>query len=93
MSQYMLPRTVDEPIQILFWRLDEALLPILGLMIGGIVGYMLPLFFGGVLFSFIYMRLRLGMPEMYVVHLAYWNGLYPDRGHSFINAFEREVEA
>jgi len=34
MAHYLLPRTVDEPVQIFFWRLDEAILPILWLMAG-----------------------------------------------------------
>jgi conjugal transfer pilus assembly protein TraL len=90
--QYPLPRTVDEPIQLLFWRLDEALLPILGLFLGSMFGYMLPLFISGVIVSFIYMKVRIGRPEMFPVHMAYWNGFYINRGHTFRDPFEREVE-
>jgi conjugal transfer pilus assembly protein TraL len=93
MAHYLLPRTVDEPVQIFFWRLDEAILPILGLVLGAVFGYMLPLFLTGVAVSFVYMRLRIGMPEMYVIHLLYWHGFYPDRGHSFFDPFDREVQA
>lgn len=90
---YLLPRTVDEPIQILFWRLDEAILPMLGLFLGAMFGFIVPLFIGGIAVSFIYMRLRIGMPEMFPIHLLYWNGFYVNRGHSFRDPLEREVEA
>jgi hypothetical protein len=30
---------------------------------------------------------------MWVVHAVYWQGLYPDRGHTLFNPFEREIRA
>ena len=93
MAQMLLPRTIDEPPYFMIWRVDDAMVPFFGLTIGFLVGEVAVLFGLGVLFSFAYRKFREGRPEMWVVHAVYWQGLYPDRGHTLFNPFEREIRA
>lgn len=93
MADVYFPRTIDEPPYFMLWRIDDAMVPVFGLLLGFIVGQVAVLASLGLLFSFVYRKFREGRPEKWVVHAAYWSGLLPLGGHSFINPFEREIRA
>ena len=44
---------------------------------------------GGFVLAWLYQRYRAGRPELFVVHLIYWLGLYPGRGRSCPNALQQ----
>ena len=93
MTTRKIPRTIDEPPYVMIWRMDDAFVPLFGL-VGGMLLDELPLFLGvGLVASFFYRKYREGRPDLYVVHALYWAGFLPDRGHALINPYVREVRA
>jgi conjugal transfer pilus assembly protein TraL len=91
MDQVPFPETADEPPFILLWRMDDVAMPILCLCIGMLLGRTLVFVPIGLAAMFYYRRFRDGRPEFYVLHAAYWAGLYPARGLGFFNPYIRTL--
>lgn len=90
METIKLPRTIDDPPVFLVWRADDLMVPAVMLIVGLFVDRMILFFVIGVALSFVYRKFREGRPEQFVLHSLYWSGLWPNRGHSFVNPFKRE---
>lgn len=86
-----LPRTIDEPPYLMFWRADDAMMPMLGFALGIIADEVLTLAGIGLVGAYIYQRVRVGRPEMFLLHACYWYGFYPSRGHALIHPYIREI--
>ena len=89
MSIIEIPQYQDEPRQLLFWSSDE-LLP--GVFIF-LVGFMLNQVFISIILAYFVVRFFRSHKEThsdgYLRHLAYWNGLLPEKGYSIVNPFKR----
>lgn len=84
-----LPRTVDDPPFFLMWRMDDFAPPTLMLALGLFLGAPFLMAFAGLFLGFLYQRYREGKPEMFVLHWLYWWGLWPSRGLTMRNPFQR----
>ena len=90
MSALPLPRAIDDPPYVLLFRLDD-LAPAGAVIVAGyLVGALLPSLVVAVGAAWLYQRVRAGRPEGFVQHWLWFWGLYPNRGHSFANAYRRE---
>lgn len=85
-----LPRTVDEPPMMLFWRGDE-LVPFFILFI---IGFMMKQLFIaiviGVLSIKVIRKYRDLHPNGYLVHYLWWKGIYPLSSRTTGNPFLRK---
>lgn len=84
-----MPRSIDEPDQILLWSIDE-LLPVgilfgLGIVMHQLIGAIVMI----VIFLKVYRRFRDGRPNGYLTHLAYWYGLAGPQTATVRNPFIR----
>lgn len=89
--QHQLPRTIDEPPYLMFWRVDDAMMPIVGVILGIVSEWMLLCVGIGFVMSYVYQRVRLGRPEKFAEHTLYWYGFFPNRGHAMIHPYIREI--
>lgn len=89
MQPISLPRTVDDPPYFLIWRIDDFAPPTLMLAVGFLLDHPFLLCFIGLALGFVYQRYREGKPEMFVFHALYWAGLWPNRGRTLKNPFQR----
>jgi len=84
-----LPAGIDEPPQVLLWRLDD-LAPVVLLMVLGIVaGHLAPLLLAGLVGGRLYRRYRDTRPDGYFLHALYWHGLVGLRGWAVPNGLAR----
>ncbi len=89
MAELPLPRSVDELPYLFVWRLDDFLLPVVTTALGFVAGAPVLFGLGGFVLAWLYQRYRAGRPELFVVHMIYWLGLYPGRGHNCANALQQ----
>ena len=90
MAELPLPRSVDELPYLFIWRLDDFLLPAVTTALGFVAGAPVLFGLGGFVLAWLYQRYRAGRPELFVVHMIYWLGLYPGRGRSCPNALQQD---
>jgi conjugal transfer pilus assembly protein TraL len=84
-----IPRHIDDPPQLLLWRVDD-LLPLLVALITGVLTDHLLLFLAlGVVGVRLYGRYRESRPDGFVAHALYWAGLLPLAGRTCPNPFIR----
>ena len=81
------PETADEPPYVLLWRIDDVALPVLFLCVGMLTAHVVVFTAIGIGAMYLYRKHRSGHPEFYVLHLAYWFGIYPARGAAFVNPY------
>lgn len=89
MAAHVLPRTVDDPPFFLMWRMDDFAPPILMLSLGIVLEHLLLLTTIGLILGVLYQRYRDGKPEMYALHAMYWHGIWPSRGRTMRNPYQR----
>ncbi|MDH3662406.1 MAG: type IV conjugative transfer system protein TraL [Alphaproteobacteria bacterium] len=89
MSLIELPRTVDDPPYFLMWRMDDFAPPTLMLGVGFLLDRPMMLAAAGLVLGFFYRRYREGRPEMFALHAMYWLGIWPTRGRTMRNPFQR----
>ena len=70
------PRTINDPIQSLFWSLDEIYPVAVGLIWGIWFDQLLPGLFMGMLAIRVYRRFRDRHPDRHLSHRLYWLGFY-----------------
>jgi len=84
-----LPKYIDEPPQILMWRIDD-LVPVIVLMVIGILAnHLLPFLLVGFVGIRFYRRFRESKPDGYFLHALYWYGVFSLRGYAVPNVFAR----
>lgn len=88
--QLHLPRSIDDPPYLLIWRLDHVVWLVLAILIGILVDRMWICLGIGLLLVHFIQRYEDGWPDGYVFHLLYWWGLWPTRGRTVRNAYQRE---
>ncbi|WP_448205440.1 type IV conjugative transfer system protein TraL [Azospirillum sp. sgz302134] len=84
-----IPRTVDEPLHMLLWTVDDVAPVGLGLFAGVLVGKMMFFFLLGIIGSYFYRRIRDGNPDGLFLHLLYWIGLLPSKARTVPNPYVR----
>lgn len=93
MTPVKFPRSVDEPPFLFIWRLDDIAVFLLCLGVGLALDRVLVLTAMGVAFSWAYRRYRDRRPNLFLFHLIFWQGFWPDRGHTMFNPWIREIHA
>lgn len=71
LSHYI-PRRLDDAGKFLFWEMDVAAFPLLGLFIGVATGFALPSFIFGVVLAYQYNKLKSGKHPGMASHTLYW---------------------
>lgn len=91
MKTYKFPHNAKDKERILLWTPDQ-LLPFCACFVLGIVTEQLTLMaFVGLLASWAYTRYSAGKPDGYLMHIAYWIGLFAPKGRGFINPYHRRI--
>ncbi len=89
MATLELPRHVDDPPNLLLWRLDD-LVPFFLMLVIGILINQAPLF---ILLGFLaargYGRFRESRADGFALHALYWSGLMPLRHRTTPNPYIR----
>ncbi|MDN5862784.1 MAG: type IV conjugative transfer system protein TraL [Salinisphaera sp.] len=88
-EELKLPRTIDDPPQILLWSSDELVPIILGILIGVMTGHFLILFLLGLLVWRLIRRFKDSRPEGYMLHLLYWIGIPIGKARLLPNPYRR----
>jgi len=89
LSHIEMPRSLDDPHIVLIWSVDE-LMPIgVFFIIGFVLSQILIFTVLGMLAVKYYKGYRDGKPDGFLQHTAYWFGMFPGKGYSFINPFIR----
>jgi len=85
-----LPRTIDEPPMMLFWRGDELVPFFLLFVIGFIIKQLLISIFLGIVMVKVVRKYRDIRPDGYVIHTLWWKGIYPIMTRTTGNPFLRK---
>jgi len=85
MEPVHIPRRVDEYPHLLFWPMDEALLPTTGIFIGVTTNFFWPSIIIGLLAAYYYGKYKKGKPEQYIIHVLYNVGIKVSKSKTFIN--------
>lgn len=89
LRQVQMPRSLDDPQQILLWSVDE-LIPVATLFGLGIVMHQLTACVVGIyLFLKVYRRFREGRSKGFAVHWMYWYGFAGNETSTVRNPFIR----
>ena len=83
------PRSVDDVPLIIGIRLDDMIIFLGAFMLGFLFKQLLLCGALGVFLVWLHRKYVVGRARSHLQHVCYWNGLYPDRGRSFRNAFVR----
>ncbi|MGM8936621.1 type IV conjugative transfer system protein TraL [Pseudomonas neustonica] len=87
-----IPDRIDEPPNVLFWRLDEALPIGIGLVAGILLAQLTICLLCGIVLARFYRRFCDNKPDGYLLHAVYWNlgaiGIHNTR--TMPNSYERE---
>lgn len=90
MEPVKIPRTINDPPNVLLWTTDELAPIMIGLIAGIFSGNLLiGLVLGGVVTS-LYKRFRDGRPDGYLLHLLYWIGVLPAKARTVKNPFAKQ---
>lgn len=89
MSTLELPRHVDDPPNLLFWRIDDVTPFFLVLVIGILVNQPLIFILLGLVTVRLYGRFRESRADGYALHALYWIGLMPMGHRTTPNPFVR----
>lgn len=77
LSHYI-PRRLDEPGKFLFWERDIATIGMLGVLIGVATEFPISGLFLGLLFAYLYGKLKAGKHPGMATHLLYWVTGFPE---------------
>lgn len=83
------PRTVDDVPLIVGIRLDDLVIFIAAFCLGFLFRQLPLCALLGLCLVWLHRKYVVGRARSHLQHICYWNGLYPDRGRSFRNAFVR----
>ncbi|MBZ9574493.1 type IV conjugative transfer system protein TraL [Modicisalibacter sp. MOD 31.J] len=84
-----LPRTIDEPPQLMLWSADE-LIPLMSCVgIGIITDHFMIMLFVGIVLWRVLRRYKDSRPDGYLLHMVYWTGLPIGSSRIFVNPFRR----
>lgn len=83
------PRSVDDVPLVVGIRLDDLVIFMLCLALGFLFRALPIAVAVGLCTVWLHRKFVVGRARGHLQHLCYWNGLYPDRGWSFRNAFVR----
>ncbi|WP_287961701.1 type IV conjugative transfer system protein TraL [Alcanivorax sp.] len=83
------PRGIDDPVRILWWRVDEFVPVMVGLLVGFIVQQLLLCSLIGLICIRYYKRFNNSAADGLPLHFFYWCGYVKGKGWSFINPFIR----
>lgn len=88
---HMIPRYIDEPPQILWWEMDEAVVVMLCMILGIAINKMIHLTIVGLVAGYLIGKMKNTKQEGYLHHLAWWHGIptfdIKDIPHSHIREF------
>lgn len=91
MNKLTLPRGVDEPQHVLFWRADDFAVfgacYCVGLLANQLIIFLLLGFVG----SYWMRKHRESHPDGYLRHFLYWHGLLPIKARGALGPFHRKV--
>lgn len=87
-----IPDGIDEPMQVLFWRIDEVLPIGVGLVAGVLLAQLTICLGIGLILARVYRRFCDNRPDGYVLHAIYWYMGTAGSKHtrSMPNSYERE---
>lgn len=91
MQRIELPRHLDDPQRLFLWQADEVIpfTAVLGVgMFTRTLGISLVV---AIALLMLLRRYRDARPDGYLLHMLYWYGIWPVKGHTFINPFQRRV--
>ncbi|MDR0422971.1 MAG: type IV conjugative transfer system protein TraL [Rickettsiales bacterium] len=72
LSNFIVPKTLDEPEKILFFTYVELAVLMFPLIVGITIGHTIKGVIGGVLFFFCYKKVNPSNDGFSITHLAYW---------------------
>ncbi|WP_075881783.1 type IV conjugative transfer system protein TraL [Vreelandella massiliensis] len=91
MEPVNIPTRCDEPVHIMFWRLDEMLPVFVGMCFGLLIGQvMLCMAIGAIITHFFKKYLDLH-PDGFMLHIVYWYGVTRKKARLMINPYIRTL--
>ena len=90
MQAIELPRSIDDPPNVLLWTVDEIVRVTLGVIIGILADNLLFFTVVGAGVTSVYKRFRDGRPDGYLLHLIYWAGFLRCGARTIPNPYCRE---
>lgn len=84
-----MPRTLDDPPQILLWSADELVPVILSILFGVITANFFLFLLLGLVVWRLMRRFKDSRPEGYMLHLLYWIGLPIGKARLLPNPYRR----
>jgi conjugal transfer pilus assembly protein TraL len=89
MPTVVMPKYIDDPPNLLLWRLDDVI-PFLLILIVALLVEKIWLLIPGFFVIRLYSRFRDTRPDGYALHVLYWYGLFPMLGRTTPNPFIRQ---
>lgn len=93
MKRIPLPRSIDEPPQMLFWQADEFVPFVLFIIVGMVTSQLLVFTLIGLAISFAMRKNRGARLNGFLVHWLWWHGLMPAKARGAVNPFRRTIES
>lgn len=93
MEPVRIPDRIDEPPNVLFWRLDEAMPIGIGLVAGVLLAQLTLCLLAGLVLARFYRRFCDNKPDGFLLHAVYWHmGAVPfaKTKRTMPNSYERE---
>lgn len=91
MEQLKFPHYASTKARILMWTADQVI-PLGAMFATGLITDMLTLSLPiGLVLSYFYTKYSAGKPNGFLIHAAYWYGLYPIKARSAINPYNRRI--
>lgn len=88
-QQLTLPRTVDDPPQLMLWSADELIPMLTCIGLGILIDHFFTLLVSGVVLWRVLRRYKDSRPDGYMLHAVYWTGLVLSRSRVLPNPFRR----
>jgi len=85
----VLPKGIDDPLQILLFRIDDLLPFLIALFVGVLTEQLTGCLLCGLLLVRVFRRFRENRLEGWLQHQLYWLGLWPLAGRTLRNPFQR----
>lgn len=92
MEPVRIPDRIDEPPNVLFWRLDEVMPIGVGLVAGVLLAQLTICLIAGLVLARFYRRFCDNKPDGYLLHAVYWHmgAIGSKNTRSMPNSYERE---
>lgn len=91
MEPVQIPTRCDEPVHILFWRLDELLPVFIGMCIGLIIGQVMLCMGAGFVVTHFFKKYVDQHPDGFLFHIVYWWGFTRKKARLMINPYIRTL--